>query len=291
MARRVVKKATIADWFRLIRWKNTLVALICVAIAFSLGESKASGTIWITVMLTVGLVFAAGNILNDYSDYKTDIEAHPRRPIPRGAISRKNALTAGIVTMSIGLAIGAFGAAFYGPVPAIIAVAAGILLLFYDFAGKGIPLLGNSIVALLGGLVFIYAGTTVGLNVGHIYAACFAALFHLGREIVKDIADRFADEKAGIKTIPQLLGADKTARIALMPLLAIIPLSVVPFATGRFSLWYLGAVILFVDLPLALFAWILPGATSPRRASKCAGDMKWIMAGGIVALLLGGLTA
>ncbi len=285
------KKPVLVHWLGLIRWKNTIIALICVMVAFTLGDSPVPRAAKWIVYLVVATIFAGGNVLNDYIDYRSDAIAHPDRPIPSGGIKRKHALIVGIIFLSIGVLVSICGIGLYGPLPAIIAIFAALLLVFYDFVGGRIPFLGNFAVGLLGGMVFIFAGSVQGLTKGQIYGAGYAALFHLGREIVKDIADRQADEATGIRTLPSLIGDKNAARLASLALFLIIPLTIIPYFAGVLSVWYLGAVLLFVDLPILLLAWLMPLNITPRKAARYASDLKWVMVGGLVALFLGGISS
>jgi len=279
------------EWGELTRWKNTLMALVCVMVAIQLGDEVLPMPTRFIVYLVVGLIFAGGNVLNDFMDVPSDKIAHPRRPLPAGTIEPKIALIVGVILLVAGILFNFAGLSFYGLIPSLIAFFAALVLLFYDFIGSRIPLLGNIIIAVLAGCVFIYIGTAQGLTQAHIYAAGFSSLITLSREIVKDIADRPADEKVGIKTIPSVIGDKGAALLASIAMAAIIPISIIPYFTGVFNEWYLGPMILFAILPIALLALLLPGNISPPKAAKYARDMKWIIAGGLFALFLGGVAS
>lgn len=291
MVRRRKHKKFLGEWGELIRWQNTLLAMLCVMVALTLGENSVSLSAKLILYFVVGLIFAGGNILNDFVDIESDKSAHPRRPLPSGTIKPKKALLVGLILMVIGVLLNFLGMSFYGAIPTLIAIGAAALLLFYDFLGSKIPLLGNIIIALLAGMVFIFVGTAQGLVNAHIYAGGFASLITLSRELVKDIADRPADEMVGARTVPVVIGDKRAASLASLCMAIIIPLTIVPYFAGVFNEWFLGAVILFVDLPVALLAWLLPGNISPSKARRFAKDMKWIIVGGLVALMLGGITA
>jgi 4-hydroxybenzoate polyprenyltransferase len=49
------------------------------------------------------LIYAGGATLNDFFDTRFDTQHKPQRPIPRGVISRSNALVIGVVEMAIGV--------------------------------------------------------------------------------------------------------------------------------------------------------------------------------------------
>jgi len=292
MAKRRRKRVAIfGKWGKLIRWQNTLVALACVMVALTLGENRLDQPSNLIIYFVVGLIFAGGNVLNDFVDVPSDKIAHPNRPLPAGTIKRKSALLLGISLLTGGIVFDLVGLGYYGLPPTLLAVFAAVLLLFYDFIGSRVPFLGNLVVALLAGTVFIYVGSAQGLTHAHVYAAGFAALITLAREIVKDIADREADESVGIRTLPAVIGDLKAARLASISMVVIVPLSIIPYFTGDFNEWYLAPIILFVVLPVALLAWLLPGNITSYKAKKYAKDMKWIIIGGLLALFLGGITA
>lgn len=291
MVKKRTKKKLFGEWGELIRWQNTLMALACVIVALQLGDEVLPAPARFVIYLVVGLIFAGGNVLNDFVDVPSDKIAHPRRPLPSGRIKPKTALIGGLFLISAGTIFNIAGMSIYGLIPALIAFFAAAGLLFYDFIGSRIPLLGNLIIAVLAGAVFVYVGTAQGLTQAHVYAAGFSALITLAREIVKDIADRPADEKVGIKTIPAVIGDRGAALLASITMAMIIPVSIIPYFTGVFNEWYLGPMILFAILPIALLALLLPGNISPAKAAKYARDMKWIIAGGLFALFLGGIAS
>jgi geranylgeranylglycerol-phosphate geranylgeranyltransferase len=291
MAKRKGNKSIFGEWGELIRWKNTIVALLCVMVGFILGDEPFPQPGRLLVYLVLGFIFTGGNVLNDFADVASDRIAHPKRPLPSGTIQQKSALFLGLGLMGMGLFLNFLGMKYYGLIPALIAFSALVLLVFYDFLGSRIPLLGNIIIALLSGMVFIFVGSAQGLTHGHIFAAGYSALITLAREIVKDIADRPADESVGIKTISAVIGDKRSANLASLCMAIIIPMTIVPYFTGVFNEWYLGLVILFVDLPIALLAWLLPGNISPAKAKKYARDMKWIIIGGMIALFIGGIAS
>ncbi|HDR91151.1 MAG TPA: hypothetical protein ENN75_02760, partial [candidate division Zixibacteria bacterium] len=284
MVKRRKNKSLLGDWGELIRWKNTLVALGCVFVGLRLGETMVEIPARQILYLVVGLIFAGGNVVNDFVDIPSDKIAHPRRPLPSGTIKPKTAFIAGLAIITAGLLFNLAGMHYYGMIPTIIGVFAAVAILFYDFLGSRIPLVGNLVIALLAGGVFLFVGTAQGLTQAHIYAAGFSALITLAREIIKDIADRPADEKVGIRTIPAVIGDKRAAVLASACMATIIPLTIVPYFTGVFNEWYLGPMILFVLLPIVLLALLLPSNISPKKASKYARDLKWVILGGLFSL-------
>jgi len=275
----------------LIRLWNAIFALACVFVGFSLAaQADFTALDWFLALGISGLIFAGGNALNDCIDTEIDKSAHPSRPIPSGAISRRDALFVSWGLLSGGVVLSALAIVLDRNIPGAIGLISAFLIITYDYYLKKIPLAGNITIGILGGAIFVFAGSFGEINARHLFAAGFALLFHIAREIVKDIADLPAEEASGIRTFPAKVGVESAARLATVLLVAIVPITIVPFFLEILSLWYLGAVILFADLPIILFAWLIPQSTTPRRAEKIAHDLKWIMAGGLFSLYIGGIT-
>lgn len=289
MSKYARKKASISDWARLFRWQNTLFALLCLFVGFRIAFSRVDFLSQLLAYIVLGFSFAGGNALNDALDCEIDKISHKNRPIPSGKISKENALAVARVFLCIGFICAIIAYFFWGITPVVMALCAIILLVFYDVFFKKIMLLGNIIIALLGASVFLLAGAISGFSPAHIYAGAFAFLIQFSREIVKDIEDRAGDEIFKINTLPVKFGDSISARIAVLPLILIVLLSIVPYFTGVFSIWYLGAVILLVDLPLLLVAWSLPISISQKTARRSSLELKIIMALGLLAILIGGV--
>ena len=69
-----------------------------------------------------------------------------------------------------------------------------------------VPILGNLIVSILTGLVFIYGGVAVNNPLAAIIPAIFAFLINLIREVVKDMQDVEGDLKQEMITFPGKFG-------------------------------------------------------------------------------------
>jgi geranylgeranylglycerol-phosphate geranylgeranyltransferase len=104
----------------------------------------------IATLVTI-LATAAGNTINDYFDIETDQINNPDRPIPRGAVAPRTALVSSIVLFA---AAGAL--ALVLPLLATaIALLNIVLLVAYTEIFKGLPGVGNAVVAYLGGSAFL----------------------------------------------------------------------------------------------------------------------------------------
>ena len=248
---------------------------------------RGSPPVWairtITAALSASLILAAGNILNDICDVSADRINTPNRPIPSGLVSIKEAkVFMGILGLA-GLII-----AIPLDIPGIaVAFTALFLLTAYDIKLKGVPLAGNFVVAVLGGLAFIYGGIAGNCVREAFIPASFAMLFHLGRELLKDAADIRGDNSAGIKTAASVWGVTAACRLASLVLISLAAVVVTPSVTGHFGVVYTIYIALGV-CPVLIYAAAsslrIPSESNLRRISMI---LKVDMPLGIIAVLAG----
>ena len=234
--------ATLKGLFELTRPGNVVAAGVLtftgsfVAAGFSVDPVSAVAAVAATVFAT-----AAGNAVNDYFDREIDRVNRPDRPIPRGAVTARVGLA-----FSILLFLCAVVAAVSLPVTAIaIAVANLLALVAYTKLFKGLPGVGNAVVAYLTGSTFLFGGAAVG-RVGDpavVVLFALAALATLSREIVKDVEDIAGDRTEGLATLPIVVGEGAALRIGAAVLAVAVGASAVPYLMGTFGLLYVGLVI------------------------------------------------
>jgi 4-hydroxybenzoate polyprenyltransferase len=233
--------------------------------------------------LSAALIAAGGNVFNDYCDRELDKIQKSHRPIPAGKISELAALIwSGLLSIT-GLLIAFFitGAAI------LIASWALVLLLFYSWKLKAKPLIGNVSVAFIAALAFVYGGVAVRSIGPAIWAGTMALLFHLAREIIKDVEDRAGDAEAGACTFVVRFGL-KAGRFAAsfvcLLLICVLPL---PHLMGSFRLPYLYMVLMGV-LPVVIIAVILTWKWEvPEKLHRLNVLLKVDMLVGLTALIVG----
>lgn len=160
--------------------------------------------------ISATLITAGGNVLNDVCGLQEDRINKPLRPLPSGKISHTTAIVLTIFLLLCGLILG-----FLLPIPAPWIVLVAVFgLVLYNFWLKRVPLLGNLVVSALGGLAFIYGGFAAHAYPPARWPALFATLFHLGREILKDLEDIPGDQVLSGSTIPISWGRS-TARVLI----------------------------------------------------------------------------
>ena len=98
------------------------------------------------------------------------------------------------------------------------------MLAFYSLSLKNSLLWGNVLVAFVGAIAFPYGALAAG-DLGRSWIpALFAFLFHLGREIVKDIEDVAGDQIRGERTLPLAWGRTQAAVLAAFVYLVLVGL-------------------------------------------------------------------
>ncbi|UVE49669.1 geranylgeranylglycerol-phosphate geranylgeranyltransferase [Haloferax larsenii] len=208
------------------------------------GAIVAGGTLEDTLVVVAAIlatVFAtgAGNAVNDYFDRDIDRINRPDRPIPRGAVSADEAKW-----FSIALFGGAVVSALVLPLVAIaIAVVNLVALLGYTEFFKGLPGVGNVVVAALTGSTFLFGGAAIGEPLGAAILSVLAALATLTREIVKDVEDIAGDKEEGLRTLPIVVGERPSLVFGTVVLVVAVLASAVPYLDGEFGLAYLGLVV------------------------------------------------
>lgn len=237
----------------------------------------------VAAIVSASLILAAGNVLNDIRDVAADRINAPHRPLPSGAVTGTGAAIYSTLLFLGGL-VTALPLGFFGTATALTAA---LLLAVYDVRLKGVPLAGNLAVALLGGLAFVYGGIAGECTGRALIPASFAALFHLGREIIKDAADIRGDSSSSVRTAATAWGVHTAGRLAAAVFAALAAVVVLPSVTGYFGVVYTLYIALFV-CPIILYAAASslgnPGEATLRRVSTL---LKIDMPIGIFAVLAG----
>ncbi len=275
------------ETIRLIRPVNCLLAMAGVWIGAWMTWFHPVYYNPLLASLAAFLTCAGGNSINDYLDISIDRINRPERTLVKGTLSRPDALKVGIGSNVLALVL----ALTVNQAVTITAVIVISLLLAYNLFLKRVPLAGNVTIALLGGLTFITGGLAVDPTLtwvlpGPLIPAVFALLFHLVREILKDVQDREGDRQAGIRTLPQIIGVQPALLVCLALFLLLVIFTFVPIVTGWFGDVYKVIAVYIVDLPtlaLLILIWANP---SPKMLNIGSIALKLGMILGLVALVL-----
>ncbi|MFD1600927.1 geranylgeranylglycerol-phosphate geranylgeranyltransferase [Halobellus rarus] len=235
-------RATVRGLLELTRPGNAVAAGVLTFTGAFVAAGVGSDPIAV-VAAVAATVFAtaAGNAVNDYFDRDIDRINRPDRPIPRGAVSARGALA-----FSVALFLGAVVAALALPLLAIaIAVVNLLALVAYTEVFKGLPGVGNAVVAYLTGSTFLFGAAAVARLADPAVLVLFAlaALATLTREIVKDVEDVSGDREEGLRTLPIVAGERAALRAGAVVMGVAVVASAVPFLMGTLGIVYLLLVL------------------------------------------------
>jgi geranylgeranylglycerol-phosphate geranylgeranyltransferase len=239
----------------------------------------------ISAMLTVMLLNAGANAINDWMDIEIDRINRPDRPLPAGKISRKSALIFTVVTFLLGNGIAA--TMLNLPAFLIAAVIASPLMLWYSISLKRSPLWGNLLVSFILGLAFLFSATAFGnFQIGmipFILAFCYTFI----RELVKDAEDVNGDAAVSARTFPLIAGIPATVRLLTLLLLILIVLIPLPYAMNIYGRYYLWSVLPGVFLPLLGLLLYILRFREKSHFGKISLFLKIDMFLGLLAIYLG----
>ncbi|MFW5930005.1 MAG: UbiA family prenyltransferase, partial [Halobacteriota archaeon] len=201
-----------------------------------------------TAATATALGTMAGNAVNDYYDVDVDRVNRPDRPIPRGAIARRDAAWLAAACFAVAVTI---TVALLPALAVAIGVVNLVLLVVYSSHLKRTPLAGNVVVAYLSGSAFLFGGAAVGDVEATLVLFGLASLVSLGREIVKDVEDMEGDREAGASTLPVAWGAGPSLVLASASVGVAAGLAPLPYLFGGYGGVYLSLVGVAVALALA----------------------------------------
>lgn len=234
------------------------------------------------LVLSTLLIAAAGNIINDYFDIKSDKINKPEDWIIGNIIPKRKAIlyhwTLSAIAFGIAILLSIYYHTFWYVFIHLFSIN---ILWLYSVYFKKTTLLGNFIVALLTALVVILTGIHFAINGSFFYEiptsilqtptnlnnaiyewkiiflengkfiwifAFFSFVLNFGREIIKDIEDVDGDRILSAKTLPLKYGV-KYAKISASIVLILIPISyfslLIYFKTG------ISFVEIYATIPVA----------------------------------------
>ena len=252
---------------------NTLAAGVLTFIGAFVAGGLTAPTSTAFAVLATGFATGGGNAINDYFDREIDAINRPDRPLPRGAVTARAALA-----FSLALFAAAVGLTLLLPPIAIaIAVVNLLALVAYTEVFKGLPGVGNALVAYLTGSTFLYGGAAVGGDLATVSVLfVLAAAATMAREIVKDVEDVAGDREEGLNTLPIAVGERTALGVAAAFVAAAMLASPLPFLRGTFGSAYL---VVLVPTLLGL------GAGTYRSFDDPGTGQTWLKASMFLAAL------
>ncbi len=255
----------------------------------------------ILVLATI-CIAAAGNVINDIYDVETDFVNKPDKLIVGKSISEKTAYNLFIALNVIGVGLGYYLSQSVGK-SAFFSIFVIISALLYVYASylKQTLLIGNIIISLLVALSLVVVGifellpviTTENRQTLFTFFkiildyALFAFAINLIREIAKDIEDIDGDYKAGMRTLPIVIGRERAGNILFV--LTLIPLFAVSYYTinslykNQIAVVYF---LVFIIGPLFYISIKSFNAKTKKDYHKISNLLKLVMLLGMLSLLL-----
>jgi len=253
-------------WLRAIRIRFLLASVISVCIGLAInGWQNNTIDFGFAALTFVGVasLHASVDLLNDYWDYKRQIDTETNRTkfsggtgvLPEGLLTPNQVYRAGMVMLIIGSTIGAFFIFERGVTIAVILGFAIVSIYFYStrIVDSG---LGEVFVAIKGTMIVLgtYFVQSSHITIEPIIAGIVSGILSSAVLFVNSFPDFEADRKHGRKTLVIILGKQNAASaVWIFPILiyAIIFASVL---TGIFPII---SLITFATLPIAVRFGIL----------------------------------
>jgi len=292
-------------FFNLVRWKNLLlivyIQLLLKFVLFSSFNIVSNLSLIQFILLLVSLlcITAAGYIINDIFDLKSDLLNKPEKVIVSKYFSKEKSQqlykwinSIGIIT-GIGLALN-----LNKPSISLLFIGPSLLLNLYSKKLKSLPIIGNIVVSLLISfciliLFILDINTSIKsydqrIVISIIFMLSFFAFFiNLIREIIKDIEDVNGDYKLNMKTLPILIGRNRTKIIVLS--LTIFPIGLLSYIIIKYSTTYNAVtfyLLFFSLLPMLFTVLKIKSAKSIKNYKTISTYLKIIMLLGITTLLV-----
>tara|TARA_B100001971_G_scaffold117229_1_gene107951 strand:+ start:16 stop:855 length:840 start_codon:yes stop_codon:yes gene_type:complete len=269
---------------KLLRPLNVFTSGLAMVIGSGiLGTLNDTGTL-LLVMAVVMCFAGAANALNDVVDYEIDKINRPMRPLPSGFVKKRTALFISILLFSMGT-LACLELSEAAKVIGIV-IAMPFMVLYSKYL-KGMPLIGNMIVAFILGLSFLFCGAAFN-NMSPMWIPMILAFgLTLVRELVKDIADMEGDQSVGLKTFPITAGIEKSIQLSIFLSACIGMGAFIPYLYGTYGTWYGILLILGVEIPLGVVVVSLlnnPGISSAIHGARI---LKFSTLIGLIAIYAG----
>ena len=256
------------------------------------------------LVLSTVFIAAGGYVINDIFDQDTDAINKPKKVIIGKSISEALAYNIYVALTLSGVCIGYYLSTVIlrpGFLSIFICIAA--VLYFYATTLKQIMIIGNLTIAfllafslLIIGFFDIFPATynenrkimTDVFSVLKDYAV-FAFIINFIREIVKDLEDMNGDYNQGMKTLPIILGKNRTQKA--LSIFMIIPIFILfVYTNNRLMLnnLYFAAiyVLIFIVAPLILCCINLWKSNDKKQFTNISILLKLIIFFGILSIII-----
>ena len=305
---------------KLIRIQNLLIvaatqylmryAIINPIISLKDFELQLSGIDFFILVLSTICLTAAGYVINDYFDTRTDLFNKPDKVVIDKEISRRSAMALHVVLNVIGVLGGIYVSYKVGHLKfSFIFVLITGILWYYSTTYKRQFLIGNLLVALLTAVVplmvilfeipllnktygdlLISQNDNLNLILYWVLAfSFFAFITTLIREIIKDTEDFEGDNAFGRNTMPILLGVNYTKLIIIIlslgTMVSLVLVYIRKLMGSPLTFWYL---LFGLMIPFIYLIYRIIKANSKKDYHFASLLMKGIMLTGLLYSVIAG---
>lgn len=252
------------------------------------------------LVFAVVSVAAGGYVINDIFDVKADLQNKPDRALVNNKISEKAAYRLFFILNILGVGLGFYLSNMIGrPGFSAFFIFGSAILYLYNSQLQQTLLVGNILVSLIVGLVPVGVGLydllpaitpenqqtqSVIFSILIDYSI-FAFLINLLREITKDQQDLDGDYNAGYRTLPIVLGKNRTNKLLFA--LGLFPLAFLIYYTYTYLFENISAVLytlFFLIAPLLYYQVIILSAQKKKEYGRLSLVLKIILFFGLVSI-------
>jgi len=213
----------LSSWFRVIRVKFLLssVIAVCLGLAINWWQNQTIDIVYASLTFVgVTALHASVDLLNDYWDFKRDIDTKTKRTkfsggtgvLPEGLLQPNAVYNAGVIFLIIGSAVGGYFIFEKGITIAIILAFAIISIYFYStrIVNSG---LGEIFVAIKGSMIVLgtFFVQTSHLSIEPILGGIVVGILSSLVLFVNSFPDFEADKAGGRKTLVIMLGKKRAS--------------------------------------------------------------------------------
>jgi len=274
-------------WITMLRPLNVALGLMSLWITAQLLDIHGIDKVMISTGLVIATFIGASNITNDLFDVRIDLVNRPDRPLPSGRIRLRWAVLYATILFVIGI-IASFN---LNPHARLLALGGVLpLSLLYTPIIKKIPLIGNIVIGMILGLVFIFSelSLTGQISLSWIPAGLAAGLTII-RELVKDMEDIKGDLVREAMTFPVKYGLENSFYVLVFLSVLLCGGALYPYFSGMYGYTYYITLLVGVEIPLLGSLLFLSRKLTRKRCGYVARVMKFCTVAGLLVIWSSGL--
>ena len=267
----------------LIRFHNLCLGMFAVYVSSFLLNVNFNIDV-VLCMAVVSSAMALGYLMNDYLDIESDKINHPQRALANHSISHFHFFCIVLLFLII-LFFSSLNLNQEAQKYLLLMVIP--LLICYNLFFKKILILGNFIVAILLGFIFLFTELVLTNSFYNLLTPFYLGVgFSFLRELIKDAEDQSGDTVSNMRTLPIVLGEKKTNFIIIVVAVILLLLFPIPYVLKMYSIKYLLLLIIFIEIPLIYSLFLLIKFPSKRTYTFLVKLLKFLCLMGLVIFII-----